>query len=256
MYSISQDICTGFPLLCFLVVIHWLIFPYPPGLLRWHCGNLTIAPVPAKQPWWIWINTSCEIIMNDYITTRKQSTTKPCAYFLGYTVCSLGRLRPTILRGYNYVSMPHPRYWFNWPLLVKGTLELHWLCFEPQPYFQANVFRYANARLYTIKLSKLYKFGIQAHHRVSHDIHWAVFEYESHVQESRQYAVEQRTLQVNYIHGPLLKISSEATPSWGHEILNISIDCCGIYLPITATTFTVVQNKDMGFVTLPCYNAS
>ena len=26
--------------------------------------------------------------MNDYITTTKQSTTKPCAYFLGYTVCT------------------------------------------------------------------------------------------------------------------------------------------------------------------------
>ena len=75
-----------FALLCFVVVIHWLIFPYPSGLLHWHCGNLTIAPVPAKQPWWIWINTSCEFIMNDCITTTKQSTTKPCAYFLGYTV--------------------------------------------------------------------------------------------------------------------------------------------------------------------------
>ena len=71
---------------CFVVVIHWLIFPYPSGLLHWHCGNLTIAPVPAKQPWWIWINTSYEFIMNDCITTTKQSTTKPCAYFLGYTV--------------------------------------------------------------------------------------------------------------------------------------------------------------------------
>ena len=77
---------TVFALLCFVVVIHWLIFPYPLGLLHWHCGNLTIAPVPAKQPWWIWINTSCEFIMNDCITTTKQSTTKPCAYFLGYTV--------------------------------------------------------------------------------------------------------------------------------------------------------------------------
>ena len=28
----------------------------------------------------------CEFIMNDCITTTKQSTTKPCAYFLGYTV--------------------------------------------------------------------------------------------------------------------------------------------------------------------------
>ena len=77
---------TVFALLCFVVVIHWLNFPYPSGVLHWHCGNLTIAPVPAKQPWWIWINTSCEFVMNDCITTTKQSTTKPCAYFLGYTV--------------------------------------------------------------------------------------------------------------------------------------------------------------------------
>ena len=83
---IPRNMHTVFALLCFVVVIHWLIFPYPSGLLHWHCGNLTIAPVPAKQPWWIWINTSCEFIMNDCITTTKQRTTKPCAYFLGYTV--------------------------------------------------------------------------------------------------------------------------------------------------------------------------
>ena len=83
---IPRNMHTVFALLCFVVVIHWLIFPYPSGLLHWHCGNLTIAPVPAKQPWWIWIDTSCEFILNDCITTTKQSTTKPCAYFLGYTV--------------------------------------------------------------------------------------------------------------------------------------------------------------------------
>ena len=83
---IPRNMHTVFALLCFVVAIHWLIIPYPSGLLHWHCGNLTIAPVPAKQPWWIWINTSCEFIMNDCITTTKQSTTKPCAYFLGYTV--------------------------------------------------------------------------------------------------------------------------------------------------------------------------
>ena len=84
---IPRNMHTVFAMLCFVVVIHWLIFPYPSGLLHWHCGNLTIAPVPAKQPWWIWINTSCELIMNDCITTTKQSTTKPCVYYLGYTVC-------------------------------------------------------------------------------------------------------------------------------------------------------------------------
>ena len=83
---IPRNMHTVFALLCFVVVIHWLIFPYPSGLLHWHCGNQTIALVPAKQPWWIWINTSCEFIMNDCIITTKQSTTKPCAYFLGYTV--------------------------------------------------------------------------------------------------------------------------------------------------------------------------
>ena len=83
---IPRNMHMVFALLCFVVVIHWLIFPYPSGLLHWHCGNLTIAPVPAKQPWWIWINTSYEFIMNDCITITKQSTTKQCAYFLGYTV--------------------------------------------------------------------------------------------------------------------------------------------------------------------------
>ena len=89
---IPRNMHTVFALLCFVVVIHWLIFPYPSGLLHWHCGNLTIAPVPAKQPWWIWINTSCEFIMNDCITTTKQSTTKPCAYLLGYTVACHSKL--------------------------------------------------------------------------------------------------------------------------------------------------------------------
>ena len=82
---IPRNMHTVFALLYFVVVIHCLIYSYPSGLLHWHCGNLTIAPMPAKQLWWIWINTSCEFIMNDCITTTKQSTTKPCAYFLGYT---------------------------------------------------------------------------------------------------------------------------------------------------------------------------
>ena len=123
-YSISQEICTRFfLLLCFVVVIHWLIFPYPPGLLHWHCGNLTIAPVPAKQPWWIRINTSWEFIMNDCITTTKQSTTKPCAYFLGYTV------QPTDLPSdKNSKVSEMPQYFVSLECLdfyIKGTVY-HW----------------------------------------------------------------------------------------------------------------------------------
>ena len=121
---IPRNMQTVFVLLCFVVVIHWLIFPYPSGLLHWHCGNLTIAPVPAKQPWWIWINTSCEFIMNDCITTTKQSTTKPCAYFLGYTVstqridfCDDGRLKISrringyFIRGVNFAQYTADLVW-------------------------------------------------------------------------------------------------------------------------------------------------
>ena len=117
---IPRNMHTVFALLCFVVVIHWLIFPYPSGLLHWHCGNLTIAPVPAKQPWWIWINTSCEFIMNDCITTTKQSTTKPCAYFLGYTVfhplTEINRIMAWIsnpIRHAVYVVIIHPCPNFN-----------------------------------------------------------------------------------------------------------------------------------------------
>ena len=104
---IPRNMHTVFALLCFVMVIHWLIVPYPSGLLHWHCGNLTIAPVPAKQPWWIWINTSFEFIMNDYITTTKQSTTKPCAYFLGYTVYTCAKLITPLPMGddSNWLSM-------------------------------------------------------------------------------------------------------------------------------------------------------
>ena len=102
---IPRNMHTVFALLCFVVVIHWLIFPYPSCLLHLHCGNLTIAPVPAKQPWSIWINTSCEFIMNDCITTTKQSTTKPCAYFLGYTVVCVVVVLVLMVRAISYDTL-------------------------------------------------------------------------------------------------------------------------------------------------------
>ena len=113
---IPRNMHTVFALLCFVVVIHWLIFPYLSGLLHWHCGNLTIAPVPAKQPWWIWINTSCEFIMKDCITTTKQSTTKPCAYFLGYTVTTKNQstMKPGIYyMGYTVTYENSIRYYIH-----------------------------------------------------------------------------------------------------------------------------------------------
>ena len=128
---IPRNMHTVFALLCFVVVIHWLIFPHPSGLLHWHCGNLTIAPVPAKQPWWIWINTSCEFIMNDCITTTKQSTTKPCAYFLGYTVSE------------NTASLLFNEKWFHItvrPLISEISVKRSSMC--SIWYFSVYMFQY------------------------------------------------------------------------------------------------------------------
>ena len=35
--------------------IHVLYLTCPSGALHWHWGNHTIAPVPVKQPWRIWV---------------------------------------------------------------------------------------------------------------------------------------------------------------------------------------------------------
>ena len=78
-----RNMHTVFALLCFVVVIHWLIFPYPSGLLHWHCGNLTTAPVPAKQPWWIWINTSFWIHYERLHNYNKANHSKTVCIFLG-----------------------------------------------------------------------------------------------------------------------------------------------------------------------------
>ena len=122
---IPRNMHTVFALLCFVVVIHWLIFPYSLGLLHWHWGNLTIAPVPAKQPWWIWINTSCEFIMNDCITTTKQSTTKPCAYFLGCTVIPIFKSMGKMF----FVELQRSSLKFNTKCLFRTLKkEISWNC--------------------------------------------------------------------------------------------------------------------------------
>ena len=48
---------TAFALLCFVVVIHWLIFPYPSGLLHWHCGpSASKATLMNMDKYFMWIH--------------------------------------------------------------------------------------------------------------------------------------------------------------------------------------------------------
>ena len=46
--------------------------------------------VPMKQPRMTWVNKSRKSTKNNDITTTKHSTTKPCAYFMGYTLSNSG----------------------------------------------------------------------------------------------------------------------------------------------------------------------
>ena len=82
-----HELCTQFVTSYGLVWVStsWF-YTYPSGLVHWHWGNHTIAPVPAKQPWRLCVHKSWESIQYYSVTTTKQSTTKLYAYFLGYTV--------------------------------------------------------------------------------------------------------------------------------------------------------------------------
>ena len=87
LYSISQEICIRFLHCCHLLWLYIDWFSHIHQAYFWVAlWQSNDCPSASKQPWWIWINTSCEFIMNDCITTTKQSTTKTCEYFLGYTV--------------------------------------------------------------------------------------------------------------------------------------------------------------------------
>ena len=90
-------LCCGYTLTDFPISIRLT------SLALWQSND---CPSASKATMMNMDKTSCEFIMNDFITTTKQSTTKPCAYFLGYTVpdkSSWDMLpRPRfILSGYN-----------------------------------------------------------------------------------------------------------------------------------------------------------
>ena len=77
---------------------------------------------------------SCEFIMNDYITTTKQSTTKPCAYFLGYTVFSLScgvSILPGPLRSPKLTDISawasYGNHCFLWAVLIQPQLYFNFL---------------------------------------------------------------------------------------------------------------------------------
>ena len=57
---------------------------YPSCWLHWQQVSHMITPVLVQPPWKIWVYTSQKLTKANNITTTKQSTTEPCAYFMGY----------------------------------------------------------------------------------------------------------------------------------------------------------------------------
>ena len=54
---IPRNMHTVFALLCFVVVIHWLISQYPSGLLHWHWGNsASKATLMNMDKYFMWIH--------------------------------------------------------------------------------------------------------------------------------------------------------------------------------------------------------
>ena len=84
---IPRNMHTVFALLCFVVVIHWLIFPYPSGLLH------SKATLMNMDKYFMWIHY--ERLHNHNKAKHKK---KPCAYFLGYTVSYQQRCQWAMLR--------------------------------------------------------------------------------------------------------------------------------------------------------------
>ena len=112
-------LCCGYTLTDFPISIRLT------SLALWQSND---CPSASKQPWWIWINTSCEFIMNDCITTTKQSTTKPCAYFLGYTVLAvwITMVMPNrMICLWNKYTCMRYKYWFGHHLYYIGIESLY-----------------------------------------------------------------------------------------------------------------------------------
>ena len=95
IYSISQEICTRFVVLCFVVVMQSFIMNSHEVFIHIHQGCFagTGAIVRLPQCQWSKLDGYGKISQCTCITTTKQ---KPCAYFLGYTVLEWSQFQATI----------------------------------------------------------------------------------------------------------------------------------------------------------------
>ena len=103
IYSISQEICTRFLLCCGYTLTDFPISIRLTSLALWQsndCPSASKATLMNMDKYFMWIHY--ERLHNH----NKQSTTKPCAYFVGYTVI-IGCIEHTTERPKNWHSHDH-----------------------------------------------------------------------------------------------------------------------------------------------------
>ena len=79
----------GFVVLCFVVVMQLFIMNSHEVLIHIHQGCFAGTGAIVRLPQCQWNKPDGYGKISQWITTIKHSKAKPCAYFLGYTVCKL-----------------------------------------------------------------------------------------------------------------------------------------------------------------------
>ena len=129
---------TVFALLCFVVVIHWLIFPYPSGLLHWHCASK--ATLMNMDKYFMWIHY--ERLHNH----NKAKHNKTVCIFLGiYCICVNSFVSYTETVGFLSVTQLELRletitkHWIKRRLFAKRCI---WYLQKPIPGWKQIDFKY------------------------------------------------------------------------------------------------------------------
>ena len=107
IYSISKEICTRFAVLCFVVVMQSFIMNLHEVFIHIHQGCFPGTWAIVRLPQCQWSKPGGYGKISQCITTTKHSKAKPCAYFLGYTVCSAADLASQSRSSSTQEVMPH-----------------------------------------------------------------------------------------------------------------------------------------------------
>ena len=187
-------------LLCFVVVIHWLIFPYPSGLLHWHCASKATLMNMDKYFMWIYYERL-------YKNNKAKHNKPVCIFlgiycsdvFLGISCIATARLHDwkilaklmTDLTIYNDEGCYFEMMVIDWSeamsqFVILLVCPILWLFHYFQSYVSdaqiISIFRWQNTKLFVLSISILYIFYKK--YLSSSSYAWVLFFYSAYLQYS------------------------------------------------------------------------